>query len=162
MREHILYAKSIFLEEFIFIERSEEFVFLDVRVSGIRFLGVNSGEVLSLKHIFEFESQVSKETRQVEVPSSGFIIIEMLENPESVDRMEDIISRVSFVNGLHLISMEVVPKVVSYYDRLVQCGVNSFSSRKIRAVSECENVGVFDMLQGVGVDKDLTLWIKFS
>jgi hypothetical protein len=116
MREDVLDSKSIFLEEFIFIKRSEEFVLLDVRISSIGFLRVNSGEVLSLKHVLKLEAEVAEETREVEVPGGGFILIVMFEDPESVNSVEDVISRVSFVNSLHLVSVEVVPKVVSNND----------------------------------------------
>jgi len=114
MREYILGREFVFLEESVFIERSEELVLLDVRVSHVGFLRVDSGEVLSFEHVLEFERRVAKESRDVEIESSRLVVIVVFEHPKSINSVEDVVSRVSFINGFHFVSMEVVPEVVSH------------------------------------------------
>lgn len=157
MGEDILSAKSVVLEESVLIKGSEEFVLLDVGVSGIGFLRVDSSEVLSLKHVLELEAEVAEEAGEIEVEGGGLVVIVMLEDPESVDGMEQVVGRVTFINSLHFVAVEVVPQIVSNNYGLVQSGVEASGGRNINTVSKSEDVGVFNVLQGVGVNEDLTL-----
>ncbi len=157
MWEDTLNGKLMRFHESIFVQRTEELVLLDIRITHIRFLRIDSCEVLSLKHVLQFEAEVAEESRQEEVGGSRLVVIVMLEDPKSVNSMEDIISRVAFINSLHFSAVKVVPEVVADYHRLIECGVEAFRSGQFSAVSEAEDVGVVLMLQRVRVDKDLPL-----
>ena len=90
MREHILHCESVRFKESIFTERSEEFVLLNVGVTSIGLLRVDSGEVLPLQHILQLEGRVSQESGNVEVEGGRLEVVIVLENPEFVNGVEHI------------------------------------------------------------------------
>ncbi len=81
MREDILHCKFVLLHEPVLIQRAEEFILLHIWVTGIWFFRINSGKVLSLKHVLQFKAEEPEEPWHIEIGEGRLVVVVVFENP---------------------------------------------------------------------------------